>query len=249
MRKYQFNGYSVEYHEKIDSTNTRAKLLAKEGAPCGTVVIASSQSAGRGRMGRSFFSPDGGVYMSVIFRPNVSCESVGALTPFFAVCVCEAIRELFFVDARIKWVNDVLIDGKKVCGILTESSIDNGGASLEYAVVGIGINLARIDFPDGLSDIACSISERSDTSLDKETLIENILVRLAPLLNGTLPDDAMDGYRSLSCTLGERVYTLSSRSVCGIAESIDDNGALIIRTDSGERVSISAGEVSIRKEK
>ena len=249
MKKYRFNGYSVEYHESIDSTNTRAKLLASEGAPRGTVVIASSQSAGRGRTGRSFFSPDGGVYMSVIFRPSLSCANVGAITPFAAVCVCEAIRELFCLDAKIKWVNDVLIDGRKVCGILTESSVAENGSSLEYVVVGIGINLARADFPSELSDIACSISDHSEKPIGKRTLIANILDRLAPLLDGAVPDGVMDAYRSLSCTLGERVYTLSSPSICGIAEDIDDGGGLIIRTDCGERVTVSAGEISIRKEK
>lgn len=248
MKEYRFGNYSVEYHESIDSTNTYAKERARNGAPNGSVIIASHQSAGRGRMGRSFFSPESsGIYMSVLFRNvNELKSSPGRITSFAAVCVCDAINDVFGIDAQIKWVNDVMINEKKVCGILTESSFDASSASLEYVVVGIGINVERTVFPAELSDIACSIKDYSSKNADKSELAAEILQRLAPLLNGAIPNDAMERYRALSCLLGKEIFTLGEGSIKGKAITVNDEGALIVETEGGETVSISAGEVSVR---
>ena len=248
-KEFEFNRYTVEYLDSVDSTNTYAKARARGGARNGHVVIASAQSAGRGRMGRSFFSPDSsGIYMSVIFRGLADLpKNAGRITAFAAVCVCEAISELFGINARIKWVNDVLIEGKKVCGILTESSIDSSSLSFDHTVIGIGINVERTSFPPELEAIACSIKDHSDSKAGKRELIAEILKRLSPLLDGEVPADTMDKYRERSALIGKEVFTLGNPSIRGTAVAIDDSGSLIIRQTDGSNITLSAGEISVRK--
>ena len=242
--------YTVEYHKTLGSTNTYLKELARAGAPNGTVVVAEAQSAGRGRYGRSFFSPEGaGIYMSVLFRASLSPEAVSRITPFAAVCVCEAIESVCKIKAGIKWVNDIIINGKKVCGILAEAERSQKDGAPEFVVLGIGLNAKRSAFPEELSGIACALEELCDTAPDKDELISEMLERLSPLLCGTVPHDSMEKYRERSIFIGKSVYTLSEPSVSGIAEDIDENGALLVRKKDGALQKISAGEVSIRERK
>ena len=144
---------SLHWYDSIDSTNTRAKQLAREGAPHGTVVIAGSQSAGRGRLGRSFSSPPGsGAYLSVIMRPECQASQLMHLTCAAGVAACDALERLCGQRPGIKWINDLILDAKKLGGILTEMSIDPKTAQVQYAVVGIGVNCTAV--PENVSDMA-----------------------------------------------------------------------------------------------
>ena len=130
------------YFEELDSTNSYLKEMAAKGAQEGTIIIANRQSAGRGRLGRSFFSPEEkGIYMSILLRPDISLERAVLITSMAAVAVAEAIEQVSGIQTKIKWVNDIFLNKKKVCGILTEAGIDAETGTLEYAVLGIGVNV------------------------------------------------------------------------------------------------------------
>lgn len=153
-------GFALEYTEEIDSTNNRARALAEAGCDEWTVVLAESQTAGRGRLGRQFYSPKGGgIYMSVVVRPDCEVQYANMLTLAAAAAVVEAIEAVCDIKAQIKWVNDIFVNMRKVCGILTEASVGLEEQRLRYAVVGIGINVAPPPggFPEALADIATSI--------------------------------------------------------------------------------------------
>ena len=151
--------WQKEYLEEIDSTNRYVKQLGAAGAPEGRVVIANRQSAGRGRLGRSFFSPgEKGIYMSVLLRPEIELERAVLITSMAAVAVARAIERVSDIPAKIKWVNDIFLNRKKVCGILTESGINAETGKLEYAVLGIGVNVGSMEFPEELKGIATSVS-------------------------------------------------------------------------------------------
>lgn len=239
--------YKIEYHDLLASTNDTAKEQASLGAVNGKVIIADTQSLGRGRMGRSFYSPAGtGIYMSVILRPEKKLADTAGVTAFCAVCVCDAIDSLYGVSSQIKWVNDVMLDGKKVCGILAEGKISSDGSGFDHIILGIGVNVSPSLFPEELADIAAPIEKFSDERPPRARLISAILKNLSPLLSGELPDGFMDAYRVRSLFLGKEVHTLSAPTLCGVAESIDGDGALLIRTPDGELHRIVAGEVSVR---
>jgi BirA family biotin operon repressor/biotin-[acetyl-CoA-carboxylase] ligase len=175
-------GHRAIVYEELPSTNTEAKRLAAEGAPAGTVIAARTQTAGKGRRGRTFFSPgDTGVYFSVIYRPCVSAAESGHLTMAAAVAVAGAVRDLTDRPAGIKWVNDVLLDGKKICGILTECNLNGETGFVDSAVVGIGINLTTVDFPDSFAHKAGSLSV---PDLAPGRLVAEIVNRLTRRIEG-----------------------------------------------------------------
>ena len=151
-------GCELEIHEKLDSTNNRAKALAAAGAKHGMTVIADSQTGGRGRMGRSFFSPEhSGIYMTVILKPAISPDKAGLLTSLAAVAAARAVEKVSGADVKIKWVNDLYAGGKKICGILSEAGLGMETGRLDWAVVGIWINTAKMVFPEDLREIASSV--------------------------------------------------------------------------------------------
>ena len=242
------NSYKIEYHKTIVSTNTYAKELAQKGIQNGFVVLAGSQSGGRGRMGRSFYSPeDTGIYMSLVLRPEIKASDTVKITTFAAVCISDAIDSLYGTHSQIKWVNDIMIGGKKVCGILTEAEFDSARSIFDHIVLGIGINIKKVKFPSEIADIAGSIEEFSDKKCSKNELVAKILKNLSSLLDGNIPKGSMDSYRARSLFLGKEVFTLSDPSVSGTATEIDDSGALIIRSSDGSLHKIAAGEVSVRR--
>lgn len=157
--------WNPKYFTTIDSTNNRLRELAEDGAREGTIVTAECQTSGKGRMGRSFLSPEKvGLYMSILVRPNMPAEDALFLTTLTAVACAKAIDDISDVKSGIKWVNDIYVDGKKVCGILTESSVNDKSGQLDYAVVGIGINLFEPEggYPDDIKTVAGSIFSRED---------------------------------------------------------------------------------------
>jgi BirA family biotin operon repressor/biotin-[acetyl-CoA-carboxylase] ligase len=231
-----------QVYDEVDSTNRVVRAWAAQGAPHGAAVIALRQSAGRGRLGRAFYSPPGGLYLSVLVRRDITAP--GSLTTLAAVAVLQAVQAVLQKDLCIKWVNDLLLDGKKVCGILTESVVwDN---AIQAAVVGIGINVDRTDFPDEIAGKA--------GSLLLGAAAPGVMERLtAAVVNGLLSGiDAMPGhmaaYRAHCLTLGAQVRFEQAGAVRqGKAAAIGDQGELLIDTPDGQ-ITLMSGEASVRME-
>lgn len=235
--------------DTVDSTNTYAKELARQGATHGTVVLADCQTGGRGRMGRQFSSSKGlGIYCSVILRPDAEPSKLLHLTPMMAEAARRAVMEATGLSPQIKWVNDLVINGRKLCGILTEMSLN--GTKTDYVIVGVGINCnqKKEDFPAELQEMATSLSMELGKEINRETVTESLLKQMekasAELLT---PEMWMDAYRQNCITLGKEVQVISGGTVRqGFAEDMDDTGALVIHFADGHREAVDSGEVSVR---
>lgn len=236
-------GFKIIHKDETASTNADLKELAKNGAEAGTVIIAGHQTSGRGRLGRSFFSDNGGLYMSLLLELNDS-PSAGLLTTFAAVAAARAIEKLARVKIDVKWVNDLLCGSKKICGILTEGVFADGR---QLAVVGIGVNLTS-KLPDELSQIAATLYEVSGQAVEPLDLAQEILDEFKSF-DGKNPDEHLDEYRHRCVTVGKNVTVIPHQSPTYEAKAlkITDNGGLLIkRADNGEEAELFFGEVSIR---
>lgn len=237
----------IQVYRSLPSTNDFAKELARQGAPEGTAVIAHSQSAGRGRLGRSFHSPQGGgLYMSVILRPGCAAAELMHLTCAVAVAACDAVEAAAGIRPGIKWINDLTLGSRKLGGILTELSFDPQG-KVDFAVVGIGINCRQKpeDFPQELKDLACSL----EGAVTPEALADALLEALEEMNRQLLTEqkNIMDRYRRDCVTLGRQVRVISpTRTRQGLAEGVGDDGSLVVLFEDGLRQGVSAGEVSVR---
>ena len=242
---------SILYFDTIDSTNTKAKELAAQGAPHGTVLIADRQTGGRGRMGRSFLSPKGkGIYLSVILRPHCQAAQLMHLTCASAVAACNAIDAAAGLRPGIKWTNDLVFDKKKLGGILTELSLRIDG-SVEYAVVGVGINCSQIhsDFPEEIRSIAISLSAAVGHPVDRGEIAASLILHLQSTMDTILTQKAaiLDYYRCNCITVGKEISVCSPSHVrYGTAVGIDDDGALLVTFPNGHTEAVNSGEVSIR---
>lgn len=238
--------WQIEAHDCLDSTNTALKARAAEGAQAGLVILADRQTAGRGRMTRTFFSPPGcGLYMSMLLRPALAAADALLLTTAAAVAAAEAIAAVTGREIGIKWVNDLFLGGRKVCGILTESSLSPDGG-LAWAVVGIGINVRTPEggFPAELDGIAGALLP-ADASDLRPRLAAEILTRCGAYF-ARLPHPAhLDEYRRRSILIG-RTVTLSNTGVRVTVEGIDDACRLLVRDAVGTRFAVSSGECSVR---
>ena len=242
----------------VDSTNTYCKDLARKGAPSGTVVISDCQTGGKGRRGRSFLSPSGvGLYFSYLMRPDSGIERISEITCWTAVAVCEAIRDCYGLDSEIKWVNDILMNRMKICGILTEASFEAESGTVDSLVIGIGINVneKRSDFPEGLESIASSISIENGGKTFMRSELAAALIKRLDALASSWPgshDDYLDSYRSHCITTGNRIaaYTTvagESEARTGEAVSIGSDFSLEVRFDGCDEItSLKSGEVSVR---
>jgi len=240
-------GGRMELHRTLDSTNTRAKAIAATGAPHGYLVIAESQTGGKGRMGRAFFSPEhSGVYITYILRPDMLAEQAVMITSMAAVAVARAIETVADVQVGIKWVNDLYINGRKVCGILCEASMGFESGQLEYAVLGIGVNVAAMAFPEELSAIATSIENECGRPVSRNRLIAEISNQLNALYGQLNSLEFMAESRKRSIVIGRNVQVVrGGQSFPAKALDIDDRGCLVIQT--GEGVSrVNSGEVSLK---
>lgn len=228
--------------DTVDSTNNEAKRLLASGAPEPFLVVAGEQTAGRGRLGRVFFSPrDAGLYMTVALAPKQSMENALGITAYAAVCVAEAIQRLTGLSARIKWVNDLFVNDKKVCGILTEAVTDFESGTVESLLVGIGVNLRPTAVPKEWTDIIGFLGCDSPLKNRLAAEVANTLLRYSP--ENT---DYFQIYRERSLTLGMRVLcSQGNRSFSGVAIAIDDVGALVVQTDAGETVTLRSGEAKL----
>ena len=237
----QFGGVQVCVFDEIDSTNTEAKRMILDGFLGDTLLVAHTQTAGRGRMGRSFYSPaETGAYFSILHTLNTPlCDAV-AITSAASVAVMRAIRNLTGIQTQIKWVNDLYYNEKKVCGILTEA-VSVGERS--HVIVGIGINLNTADFPEELTNVAGSLGARLDTA----ELIAQIYCEIALYLKDPSNRDWLAEYREHSCVIGRRVaWTEAENTRLGVAESIGEDGALFIRDEENHLVRLHTGEISLR---
>lgn len=237
----QYQDVLVRVFDEIDSTNTEAKRMILDGFLGDALLVAHTQTAGRGRMGRHFYSPDQtGAYFSILHTLSTPlCDAV-AITSAASVAVMRAIRSLTGIQTEIKWVNDLYYNGKKVCGILTEAA--SVGEST-HVIVGIGINLNTADFPAELTDIAGSLG----TQLNTAELIAQIYREISLYLRDPDNRDWLTDYREHSCVIGRRVaWTEAGNTHGGIAESIDEDGALLIRDEKNNLVRLHTGEVSVR---
>ena len=240
-------GREMEIHGQLDSTNNRAKALAAAGAPHGLVVIADSQSGGRGRMGRSFFSPEhSGVYLTCVLRPDCAPDRAGLLTSLAAVAAARAVEKVSGADVRIKWVNDLYIGGKKICGILSEAGLGMEAGRLEYAVVGIGINVKKMEFPPELRDIASSIGNETGAEPDRNRLIAELMNELEALYSDLETGAFLEESRRRSNVIGREITVIEGgKSWPARALDIDGQGRLVIETGEG-RTCLNYGEVSLK---
>ncbi len=239
----------LRVYDSVDSTNLVLRKLANEGAAEGTVVIAAEQTGGRGRKGRSFYSPQGtGVYISLLLKPKIAPDDATLITTTAAVAVCEAVEALSGEPAGIKWVNDVFLRGKKVCGILTEGSFDMESGQFEYAILGTGINVFEPDggFPVEISQIAGSVLT-SPAPDAKNRVIAEYLNRFLPLYRHLGSASTNAEYRRRSFVLGKMVNVLTTEHTTPArAINVDDHCRLVVEFEDGHREALSSGEISVK---
>lgn len=245
-------GSELRCFDVIDSTNTYLKKVALEGAADGTVVISEHQTAGRGRMTRSFESPEGkGIYLSVLLRPQLPPEKLLPVTALAGVAVCDAVERVCGVRPGLKWPNDPVLGKRKVCGILTEMVLDEKGRP--NVILGIGINVSQTaeDFSPEVSNLAASLFMALGRRVSRPALIAALLEELDRLYAALLADDLMaylTAYRRDCVNLGKTVQLIGADGSWERAEAVDVDEAfgLVVRGENGELRTVRAGEVSVR---
>ena len=241
---------TLYWYDTVSSTNTEAKRLAREGAPHGTVLIAGHQTGGRGRMGRTFQSPDGqGVYLSVILRPSCEPTQLMHLTCAAGVAMMRAVETVSGIRPQMKWINDLVVSGKKLGGILTEMSVDKG--LVEYAIVGIGINCLQQpeDFPPEIAGLATSLSLAAGHTIPPAKLAAAMVEALWKVDKSLFSEKAqiMAEYKENCITLGKEIQVIRQDQVCrGKALDLDADGGLLVQYEDSSAETVSSGEVSVR---
>lgn len=239
-------GRQIVYLPSVDSTNRRARQLAAEGAPHGTLVIADEQTAGRGRRGRGWISPAGeGVFMSLILRPQSHPSEVARLSMQTALAVALSIAQTTGLDARIKWPNDIVCGGRKVCGMLLEMNADE--QAVHDVVAGIGINVHQTQFAPEIAETASSLDLLSGQRVCRAALVRAFLEAFERTEALAAQGALMDAYRARSATLGQRVQVIApAGSFTGTALEVTDSGSLIVEDEEGQRREVLAADVSVR---
>ncbi len=227
----------IHRYPTLPSTNTLAKEMLLAGVRDG-VIVADRQTAGRGRMGRQFFS-ENGLFMSILYAPDAFSVPTEMLTSATAVAVCRALRHRG-LDIGIKWVNDLYFENKKACGILTEA-VSRGNEVIGY-VVGIGINLKECELPEELREIACSLSIPVK---DRDDLIQEILSEMGYALHEN-PEALIAVLSAHSIVLGRPIRFFGAKEGEGVAVGLDKTGGLIVETSKKERITLTTGEISVR---
>lgn len=247
----------IEVLKSVSSTNTVVKERAGEAE--GLVIAAMEQTGGMGRLGRKFCSPsDTGIYFSILLKPQLKTEEVTLLTTIAALSVCEAIEKCSDKKPGIKWVNDVFVDEKKVCGILTQASFGMENLEVEYVVVGIGINVYMPEqgFPDELKNIAGAVFEKRQGNI-KNRLLAETLNSFFRYYRNFADKTFVDEYRNRSIIVGRKIKVIGTKDIAAanggadgraaLAIGIDDDCRLLVRYESGEEEALSTGEISIRR--
>lgn len=237
--------------DETDSTNIAAKELAAAGAVHGSVVVADKQSAGRGRLSRGFVSPPGkGLYMTVIVRPQLDMKSVPMITSAAAVGAALAVEELCGSEVQIKWVNDLYMNEKKICGILTEASLDLEMKSLDYAVIGIGINVRSVkeDFDEDLRLRATSVEDEAGVILDRNELCAKVLKNIDIWLDKIADRSYIIEYRRREFLTGKRITAeVDGKTITGTAVGIDRNANLMVELPDGDIINLNSGEATLHR--
>lgn len=230
--------HSLKVLDTIDSTNDYLKSNFNKY----DIVISNKQTSGKGRRNRKFFSPkDTGIYMSILVKPNFSIEETLKLTALTSVVVYEAIKDLYNIDIKIKWVNDLILNDLKLGGILCESQIYKDNINM---IIGIGINVKKISFPNDLKDIATSIENSIDKNISRNELIASIINYFDIYINDDL--DYMNIYKKQSNTLNKEIIVYQNNtSFKGKAIDIDNNGNLIVLSNN-KQIILNSGEITIR---
>ena len=241
-------GKTVHFARKTDSTNLWIKRLAKEGAPEGTLALAEFQSAGRGRLGRSWEVPEGtSVMMSILLRPKFEPQYAPTLTLVMGMAVAKAVKTLGF-DVSIKWPNDVVVSHKKICGILTEMGVRDG--KIDYAVIGVGINVNIREFPEEMADKATSLYLESGKEFDRSQIPGLVMEAFEEYYEKFAATCDLSGlkeeYESILANYNQPVRVLAKEPYEGVARGITDGGELLVEKTDGTIVAVSAGEVSVR---
>ena len=241
-------GKTVHFARETDSTNLWIKRLAKEGASEGTLALAEFQSAGRGRLGRSWEVPEGtSVMMSILLRPKFEPQYAPTLTLVMGMAVAKAVNNLGF-DVSIKWPNDVVVSHKKICGILTEMGVRDG--KIDYAVIGVGINVNIREFPEEMADKATSLYLESGKEFDRSQIPGLVMEAFEEYYEKFAATCDLSGlkeeYESILANYNQPVRVLAKEPYEGVARGITDGGELLVEKTDGTIVAVSAGEVSVR---
>ena len=241
-------GKTVHFARETDSTNLWIKRLAKEGASEGTLALAEFQSAGRGRLGRSWEVPEGtSVMMSILLRPKFEPQYAPTLTLVMGMAVAKAVKNLGF-DVSIKWPNDVVVSHKKICGILTEMGVRDG--KIDYAVIGVGINVNIKEFPEEMADKATSLYLESGREFDRSQIPGLVMEAFEKYYEKFAATCDLSGlkeeYESILANYNQPVRVLAKEPYEGVARGITDGGELLVEKTDGTIVAVSAGEVSVR---
>lgn len=237
----------IHIYKSLESTNKTAKEMAVAGAAHGTVIISDCQTMGRGRYSRNFFSPAGGLYMSLVLRPEgLRFENPTAVTAFAAVAVCEAIESVCQKVPEIKWVNDIFLDGKKVCGILTEAVTDFESGGLDWVVLGIGINVTTPmeEFPAELQSLATSLYPEEKMPGVRNKLAAQIINRILGFEIPPQETEIFEAYKKRLMVLGKKITVIQNQEeFCATAVDIDAAGHLMVKKESGETIALVSGEI------
>ena len=248
--KTTYIGQNYIWKEEIDSTNEEAKRLGREGAPQGTVEAAAQQTKGRGRRGRRWESPGGdNIYLSILLKPKFEPSKASMLTLMAALAAAEALEQCCQVSCQIKWPNDLVINQKKACGILTEMLTDHGGIS--SIIVGIGINVNTENFPKEIDHMATSLKKETGKEQDFQEIIASLLEKFEEYYEIFMEHLSlrpfMEEYNKRLINAGQQVQILTGSEVAiRTAHGINENGALIVSDERGRMEKIISGEVSVR---
>ncbi len=250
MNKANWIGKEIYRKEITGSTNLDIKELALQGAEEGIVVCADMQTAGRGRRGRNWVSEKGdSLLFSLLLRPDISPDKASQITLLMALAVTKLLREQYGMDAAIKWPNDIVINGKKICGILTELYPDVD--SNYFVIVGCGINVGQKVIPDELKDMATSLFLESGSMILTEELLQGVLAEFEWYYDRFLQKESLeeftDEYNAWLISLDKEVWVLDPKEeFTGISKGINDKGELLVQLADGTITQVYAGEVSVR---
>ncbi len=248
----QYKKLDLNIYDTIDSTNLKARQLASEGASHGTVVMAKQQTSGRGRLGRSFFSPREGIYLSIVIKPDFDVRKSVLVTSAAATAVALAIEKICGLDAKIKWVNDIYIGSKKVCGIITEGMTNFETGQIEHLILGIGINTTVKDFPADLLETAGAV----EGNYSKSALAAEIITLVLEYIKDLDCASFMSIYKERSLVIGKTITVYRGRykirpedEIPGVPArvlDIDDDGGLVVLYADGRQEKLVSGEITIR---
>jgi BirA family biotin operon repressor/biotin-[acetyl-CoA-carboxylase] ligase len=245
----RFMGKTIHHFSEVASTNDLAKEMASTGAKEGTTIIAETQTHGKGRLGREWASPKGGIWLSTILRPKLNVKDVPKLTLMTSLAVAKTINQLFNLKTEVKWPNDVLIKTKKVCGILTEASTKDNRTNFVVVGIGINANIQLHSLPKQVRETATSLKHELKREISRERFLRVLLEKMEHyylmLLRGK-SNAVLKEWKSLCSFLGSKVeVTTLKEKIEGIATDIDENGALIIKLQDGTLRKILSGDVSL----